>query len=1246
MNQANVLEFLGKPVVLASTAIQKHLNFIYELSSEIKFYENTSHSSGTWQQMLREEPIFILAEIANYDCSAVENSMHGLMQDMDTASTISEKIALVELLSDLMLGVFSTLNSWVLRSNKNHDSLVAANFIEEFLGRRVRSLFCEFYSYELAKDASKLNTKTSTYHHYSASWNLKNIPANEQLNNELKELGSKREQVDHLFKKYVVICKPILTQVKQLGNSAPITLERYLKTYKGHKPHIGLLLSCIDLLSFVQNDLNEIPKRHLDFYFKELLKEVERGQILDVVPFYVELQRNVVEKYIPKGTLIKAGQTDTGSNRMYSLLHDSNFSPVEIVGLHTLFTSTNELIEIKASFRTVSGIYSNILDKSIYNKSNEISPATAIIGEEQLLRTDANRTMIDTELGLIIASPLLFLEEGERLVSFTLNFSGAEFRFFTDLLLDIAKTQQISAEEVFSNLFNNAFEGFLTTAKGWLPISNLKVVSPKDWSSASFSILLQLNKAVPAITALDVKLSEKYEELPNYPVFKLKINQNAGKYVYSFLQFLVFEKIIINTKVKGLKSLVGHGPFGPLDMNSDVALFGPTPQLGSTIMVGHPEIFVKPLTKIKLSWEYVSLPQGTNFKKHYEAYSAGIDTGSFKAKLTVLDDYTFKPLNKEIAQEFNIFKEDEKGVLQETELTGINLDLLAFLPETEIEKVPRQYTSKSKNGFFKLELSAPAFAFGHKVYPSVYNEVVTANTVNASKGKNTKVKPLPSEPFVPSIRNMQIAYEAASIINFDQNQKGGVGSSSNECVWQMNPFGYKTLVRGKRLFGKEFVPKFKNEGEFFIGLSNAVPGNEINLLFELETQFSYTLEQVPKLQMYYLVNNEWMRLEPRHRLLDTTKGLIKSGLLKFILPEGCSLDNTILPKNVFWIKLSMEANSKYLGYVKKIFVNGTLGIRVKEEKESEQEPEVTIKKETLETFSPIEKGILNVVQPFASFGGFSKESQVDYYHRVSALLRHKNRPLSLEDIEQSIAAKFPWLTHIKGFGPNNSQLLVAGDLVVAAVPRRNSDGSLFQIQLSYDDVTEITTEIAPLLHPSQNVRVVNPIAEKLFVKMSVAFSGADTGMFIKLFNTELDGFLTPWRFQKGSALSYGNQILKADIFNFILSRPYIMHATGISVIQIKNKIAGGVFVIDSAVNNVSSFTPGLPWAFFSSDQASVLNIINSQEYIKPTQATLSELATSDGMLISDKNEVKRQTKAETVINKEDSTEDLELTITL
>ncbi|RYZ15356.1 MAG: phage baseplate protein, partial [Sphingobacteriales bacterium] len=74
------------------------------------------------------------------------------------------------------------------------------------------------------------------------------------------------------------------------------------------EPHMALFIAFLKLLAISQQQFNDITRRHLDFYYREVLQLKNKPFVADKVFVIFELARNVLEQKVDEGALLDAGK--------------------------------------------------------------------------------------------------------------------------------------------------------------------------------------------------------------------------------------------------------------------------------------------------------------------------------------------------------------------------------------------------------------------------------------------------------------------------------------------------------------------------------------------------------------------------------------------------------------------------------------------------------------------------------------------------------------------------------------------------------------------------------------------------------------------------------------------------------------------------------------------------------------------------------------------------------------------------
>ena len=97
-------------------------------------------------------------------------------------------------------------------------------------------------------------------------------------------------------------------------------LEVFLKEVEDGEnisPHLALFVSFVKLLEFTQERFNQLTKRHLDFYYKNILLIEKLPATADKVHIIFELAKNSLVEKIAENTELDAGKDANGNKLIY-----------------------------------------------------------------------------------------------------------------------------------------------------------------------------------------------------------------------------------------------------------------------------------------------------------------------------------------------------------------------------------------------------------------------------------------------------------------------------------------------------------------------------------------------------------------------------------------------------------------------------------------------------------------------------------------------------------------------------------------------------------------------------------------------------------------------------------------------------------------------------------------------------------------------------------------------------------------
>lgn len=103
------------------------------------------------------------------------------------------------------------------------------------------------------------------------------------------------------------------------------------------RPHFALFLSFLKLLRVAQTQMNQLTKRHLEFYYQQVLKLTQQGSIPDTVNVLVDIADDVAQLWLPAGTELAAGSDSSGQALIYTTDDDIVVNHAQVQELRALY---------------------------------------------------------------------------------------------------------------------------------------------------------------------------------------------------------------------------------------------------------------------------------------------------------------------------------------------------------------------------------------------------------------------------------------------------------------------------------------------------------------------------------------------------------------------------------------------------------------------------------------------------------------------------------------------------------------------------------------------------------------------------------------------------------------------------------------------------------------------------------------------------------------------------------------------
>jgi len=112
-----------------------------------------------------------------------------------------------------------------------------------------------------------------------------------------------------------------------------------LQLKKLSQPHLAIFFTFLQLLRYPQQQFQELTSRHLEFYYKEVLKLTEKEEVPDRVHVTFSLAKGEKVYLLKQDTLLNAGQDSEGFDLKYATDADIVLNQAQVASVGTLSVS-------------------------------------------------------------------------------------------------------------------------------------------------------------------------------------------------------------------------------------------------------------------------------------------------------------------------------------------------------------------------------------------------------------------------------------------------------------------------------------------------------------------------------------------------------------------------------------------------------------------------------------------------------------------------------------------------------------------------------------------------------------------------------------------------------------------------------------------------------------------------------------------------------------------------------------------
>lgn len=396
------------------------LDYFVQLSRHIQFYD-TDLSVSDWQPFFQKSLPFVLTGAIKFDRIYISEKVDSYAALFDKHPS---KAGLQLLIHSLFFQVINRINTWhsQLQGSGLPTELVLLKLIKDKLREPLNEFICLHNVAVTFYCIKPINFEKISK---NDAWGLTAARLN---NSDCKpQEKTKRKRLIALYKKVQALFPIFLDTTRIIADTSRLCIEQSILPLKeefreNHAPHLALLFAFLKLFQHLQGDLNSFTKKHLDFFYKEVLQLKAKEAIPDKVHLVFEIQKQLDSYLLKKGLLAKDGKDTNRAEILFALDDEIVVNKAQVADTRTLFLNNQNILE--KTF--VEGVYmapdATKMDGLIKPFKGESCFPT--LGARLSKYTNPEIGMAqpypNARIGFILASPVLLLNEGERKVDITL----------------------------------------------------------------------------------------------------------------------------------------------------------------------------------------------------------------------------------------------------------------------------------------------------------------------------------------------------------------------------------------------------------------------------------------------------------------------------------------------------------------------------------------------------------------------------------------------------------------------------------------------------------------------------------------------------------------------------------------------------------------------------------------------------------------------------------------------------------
>jgi len=325
------------------------LMFVTKLSGQFNYYNINNTIEGNWED-------FFLSDVNIMARVFVRNDVNNFLRKYDTIKNkLIREVEEKELLSTLRQ-LMEYIYSLALLQLQIHDKFKKSAGAHDFEGLREFRKIIEGYDVYDGEINQLLSFYEEAERTFGAAFKLKDVAELKKLLNAQADNGyepvfgngtTTHEKILGAINYMDTLFSSLGLKYNRLIDASVYYLHKQKAETITYAPHIGLLMSFLDIYQNLKNDLNQYTQKHLEFFYNRVLNIQQRDAIADKVNVVFELTPGVKQFQLAKGELLVAQAPGQVTKDIFELDEDILITRAKVIELKTAYVSENVKIRSK-----------------------------------------------------------------------------------------------------------------------------------------------------------------------------------------------------------------------------------------------------------------------------------------------------------------------------------------------------------------------------------------------------------------------------------------------------------------------------------------------------------------------------------------------------------------------------------------------------------------------------------------------------------------------------------------------------------------------------------------------------------------------------------------------------------------------------------------------------------------------------------------------------------------------------------